>query len=119
MVIKSRHEAALLEDIEETMRTLEQAQMKLNTRKCTFKVEDGQFLGYQITTEGILLNQAKIQEFLNSKVPHNLKGVQEINGRLTVLGRFIPKSTEKAHPLFHKLKGCVERKQVQMDNRGR
>ena len=48
--------------------------MKLNPGKCTFGVEEGQFLGYQITKEGIAPNQAKIHEFLDSKAPHNIKG---------------------------------------------
>nr|KAJ0188267.1 hypothetical protein LSAT_V11C900483780 [Lactuca sativa] len=33
----------------------------------------------------------------------------EINGRLTALGRFIAKSAEKALPLFHTLKECVDK----------
>lgn len=69
--------------------------MKLNPGKCTLWVEEGQSLGYQKTNEGISPNQAKIQEFLDSKTLHKLKGVQEINGRLTKLGRFIAKSAEK------------------------
>nr|KAJ0193517.1 hypothetical protein LSAT_V11C800404610 [Lactuca sativa] len=69
--------------------------MKVNPTKCTFGVEEGKFLGYQISKEGILSNPTKIQEFLESKTPRNLKGMQEINGRLTTLGRFIAISIEK------------------------
>lgn len=86
MVIKSSNETMLLQDIEETLQTLAKAQMKLNPRKCTFRVEEGQFPGYQITKEGIAPNQAKIQEFLDSRTPHNIKGVQEINETLIMLG---------------------------------
>ncbi|CAH1448585.1 unnamed protein product [Lactuca virosa] len=46
-VIKSRNEEMLLQDVEETFKTLVKAQMKLNTTKCTFGVEEGQFLDYQ------------------------------------------------------------------------
>lgn len=35
--------------------------------------------------------------------------MQEINGRLTTLGRFITKSAEKALPLFQTLKGCIDK----------
>nr|KAJ0225480.1 hypothetical protein LSAT_V11C100009930 [Lactuca sativa] len=75
MVIKSRNEEMLLQDVEETFKTLVKAQMKLNPAKCTFGVEEGQFLGYQVSREGILPNTTKIQEFPESKTPHNLKGV--------------------------------------------
>lgn len=87
------------------------AHMKLNQIKCTIRVEEGQFLGYKISNEGISPNQAKIQESINSKTPHKLKGVQEVNGRLTTLGRFIAKSVEKALPFFQTLKGCIDKNQ--------
>lgn len=63
-------------------------------------------MGYQITNEGISPNQAKIQEFFDSETPHNLKGVQEINERLTTLGRFISKLAQKSLPLFQTLNGA-------------
>lgn len=67
VVIKSHDKAALLHDFKETYQTLMKAQMKLNPGKCTFRVEEGQFWGYQITNEGISPNQTKIQDFLDSK----------------------------------------------------
>lgn len=70
--------------------------MKLNKGKCTFGVQEGLFLGYQITKEGIWPKQTKIQEFIDSKTPHTLISVQEINGRLMALGRFNTKSVDKA-----------------------
>lgn len=48
-------------------------------------------------------------EFLDSRALHNIKVVQDINGRLTTPGRFIARSAEKALPLFHTLKGCVDK----------
>lgn len=51
MVIKSHDKVALLHYIAETFQTLTKVQMKLNQRKCTFGVEEGQFMGYQITNE--------------------------------------------------------------------
>nr|KAJ0205864.1 hypothetical protein LSAT_V11C500266290 [Lactuca sativa] len=111
IVVKSRNEEILLHNVEETFRTLAKVKMKLNPTKCAFGVDEWQFHGYQISKEGILPNPTKIQEFLESKTPHNLKGVQEINGRLTTLGRFIAKSAEKTIPLYQTLKGCLDKKQ--------
>lgn len=51
MIIKIHNEATLLLDIEETFQTLTRTQMKLNPGKCTFRVEEGQFLCHQITNE--------------------------------------------------------------------
>nr|KAJ0218933.1 hypothetical protein LSAT_V11C300145150 [Lactuca sativa] len=54
MVIKSHSEEMLIQDVEEAFQTL------LNPAKCTFGVEEGKFLGYQVTREGILPNPTKI-----------------------------------------------------------
>lgn len=49
MVVKSLGEERLLEDVEEMLKTLEKVIMKLTSGKCTFGVEEGQFLGYYVT----------------------------------------------------------------------
>lgn len=51
MVIKIHNEATLLCGIEETFQTLMKAQIMHNPGKCTFRVEEGQFIGYQKTKE--------------------------------------------------------------------
>ncbi|GKD07373.1 reverse transcriptase domain-containing protein [Tanacetum coccineum] len=53
LVIKIRTEDEVIRDIEETFRTLRKINMKLNPKKCTFGVEEGMFLGYQVNTKGI------------------------------------------------------------------
>ncbi|GJV18604.1 reverse transcriptase domain-containing protein [Tanacetum coccineum] len=51
LVIKSRTEDEIVRDIEETFKTLRKINMKLNPNKCTFGVEEGMFLGYQVNTK--------------------------------------------------------------------
>lgn len=53
MVIKSPDDRRSLEDVEETFKTLEKVKMILKSGKCNFDVEEGKFLGYYVTTEGI------------------------------------------------------------------
>ncbi|GKC55595.1 hypothetical protein Tco_1078340 [Tanacetum coccineum] len=43
-------EDEVVRDIEETFRTLRKINMKSNPKKCTFGVEEGMFLGYQVNT---------------------------------------------------------------------
>lgn len=59
MVIKSRTEKDLLADIAETFDNLRRINMKLNPKKCSFGVEEGKFLGYMVTSEGIRANPKK------------------------------------------------------------
>nr|GEU37454.1 reverse transcriptase domain-containing protein [Tanacetum cinerariifolium] len=53
LVVKSYTEAEMTRDIEETFRTLRKVNMKLNPKKCSFGLEEGVFLGYVVTPEGI------------------------------------------------------------------
>ncbi|KAI3708072.1 hypothetical protein L2E82_37106 [Cichorium intybus] len=109
MVIKSRNGPYLLEDVQETLITLEKTKMKLNPAKCSFAVEEGQFLGYYITNNGIRPNPSKVQDLVETTTPATLKDMQGLNGKLTALGRFVAKSAEKAIPLFNTLKEDINK----------
>nr|GEX44470.1 reverse transcriptase domain-containing protein [Tanacetum cinerariifolium] len=53
LVIKSRTKDEIVRDIEETFKTLREINMKLNPKKCTFRTEEGMFLGYKVNTKGL------------------------------------------------------------------
>ncbi|GJU49831.1 reverse transcriptase domain-containing protein [Tanacetum coccineum] len=57
LVIKSRTEDEIVRHIEETFKTLREINMKLNPKKCTFRVEEGMFLGYKVNTKGLKMKQ--------------------------------------------------------------
>ncbi|XP_023743054.1 uncharacterized protein LOC111891220 [Lactuca sativa] len=116
MVIKSPDEERILQDIEETFQTLEAVMMKLNPDKCTFGVEEGQFMGYYVTRQGVQPSPTKVDEFLETPSLNSLRDAQGLNGKLTTLSRFVSKSANKAMPLFHTLKGCMEKSNFQWTN---
>nr|GEZ39341.1 reverse transcriptase domain-containing protein [Tanacetum cinerariifolium] len=53
LVIKSRTEQEIMRDIKETFRTLQEINMKMNPKKCTFGVEEGMFLGYKSSEKSL------------------------------------------------------------------
>ncbi|GJZ73307.1 reverse transcriptase domain-containing protein [Tanacetum coccineum] len=69
MVIKSRDEKMLLADISETFDNLKKINMKLNPKKCSFGVEEGKFLGYMVTSEGIRANLRKTRALADLQSP--------------------------------------------------
>ncbi|GKA05949.1 reverse transcriptase domain-containing protein [Tanacetum coccineum] len=87
LVIKSRTEDEVVHNIEETFKTLRKINMKLNPKKCTFGVEEGMFLGYQVNTKGIKICQDKVDAVLSLQSPKCLKDVQKLNGKLASLNR--------------------------------
>ncbi|GJX60386.1 reverse transcriptase domain-containing protein [Tanacetum coccineum] len=104
MVIKSKDEKDLLADIAETFENLKAINMKLNPKKCSFGVEEGKFLGYMVTLEGIRANLKKTKAILDLTSPKTLKEMQSLSGKLASLNRFLAKSAERALPFFNTLK---------------
>ncbi|GJR86861.1 reverse transcriptase domain-containing protein [Tanacetum coccineum] len=109
LVIKSRTEDEIVRDIEETFKTLRKINMKLNLKKCTFGVEEGMFLGYQVNTKGIKICPDKVDAVLSLQSPKCLKDVQKLNGKLASLNMFLAKSAKKSLPFFKTLKKCTRK----------
>ncbi|GJU64034.1 reverse transcriptase domain-containing protein, partial [Tanacetum coccineum] len=61
MVIKSKTEPKMIKDVEETLLTLKKVNMELNPKKYSFEMEEGKFLGYIVTSEGIRANPEKVK----------------------------------------------------------
>ncbi|GKC43291.1 hypothetical protein Tco_1061013, partial [Tanacetum coccineum] len=109
LVIKSHTEHEILRDIEETFHNLRKINMKLNPKKCTFGAEEGAFLGYVVSMQGIKACPEKAEAVMKLQSPQTLKEAQSLNGKLASLNRFLTKSAEKSLPFFKTLKRCVKK----------
>ncbi|GKG44969.1 reverse transcriptase domain-containing protein, partial [Tanacetum coccineum] len=79
MVIKSIDEKVMIADIAETFDNLRRINMKLNPKKCSFGVEEGKFLGYMVTSNGIWANPKKTKAIANMQSPQTLKEMQSLS----------------------------------------
>nr|GEV62813.1 hypothetical protein [Tanacetum cinerariifolium] len=73
LVIKSRMEHEIIRDTKETFKTLREINMKLNSKKSTFGIEEGMFLGYKVNTKGIKVCSNKVEGILSVPSPKHLK----------------------------------------------
>ncbi|GKC01248.1 reverse transcriptase domain-containing protein, partial [Tanacetum coccineum] len=110
MVIKSITEQDIIKDIEQTFSTLRRINMKLNPKKCLFGMEEGKFLGYIVTSEGIRANPEKAKVVMDMPSPRTLKQMQSLSGKLAALNRFLSKSAERSLPFLDTLKKCTNKK---------
>ncbi|GJV67688.1 reverse transcriptase domain-containing protein [Tanacetum coccineum] len=113
LVIKSHTEGEIIRDITETFKTLRQINMKLNPKKCTFGMQEGMFLGYKVSTNGLRACPEKADTVLSLPSPRCIKDVQKLNGKLASLNRFLSKSAEKSLPFFKTLKKCTKKSDFQ------
>ncbi|GKE59204.1 hypothetical protein Tco_1498389 [Tanacetum coccineum] len=70
--------------------------MKLNPKKCSFGVEEGPFLGYLITKQGIKANPSKVKAVTDLDQSRTLKDIQSLNGKLAALSRVLSKGSQGA-----------------------
>lgn len=62
----------------------------LHRDKCTFSVEEIDFLGNQLSAKGIKPNQCKVEAVRNFRHPENLEEVRSFLGLINYVGKFIP-----------------------------
>ncbi|GJR41502.1 reverse transcriptase domain-containing protein [Tanacetum coccineum] len=110
MVIKSQAKQDIIRDVEQTFSTLRKINMKLNPKKCSFRMEEGKFLGYVVTSEVIRANLEKTKAVMDMSSPRTLKQMQFVSGKLAALNHFLSKSVERSLPFLDTLKKCINKK---------
>jgi len=108
MLVKSQREHNHLDDLRETFDTLRSYNMKLNLDKCTFEVTTGKFLKFMVSQRRIEANPDKIWVIMEIAPPKNVKEVQNLNGKVAMLNRFMLRATNKCLPFFCTLKKSFE-----------
>ncbi|GJX04012.1 hypothetical protein Tco_0189928 [Tanacetum coccineum] len=71
-------------------------------------LEEGKFLGYMVTSEGIRANPKKTKAISNLQSPKTLKEMQSLSRKLASLNRFLAKSAERVLPFFNTLKNITK-----------
>lgn len=66
MLVKSKQEKDHVRHLREMFNILRKYRMKLNLRKCVFRVESGKFLGYIVNHREIKENPTKIKALFDS-----------------------------------------------------
>ena len=108
MLVKSLHKNDHLDDLQETFDTLRSYNMKLNPSKCVFGVMVGKFLGFMVSQRGIEVNPEKVRAIMELEPPRTVKEVQNLNGKIAALNRFVSKATDKCLPFFRTLRKSFE-----------
>ena len=108
MLVKSLREDNHLSDLQETLNIFRAYNMKLNPNKCVFGVTARKFLGFMVSQRGIQVNLEKIWAKVELARPKTVKEVQNLNGKIAALNRFVSKATNKCLPFFCILKRSFE-----------
>nr|GEW22614.1 reverse transcriptase domain-containing protein [Tanacetum cinerariifolium] len=89
MVIMCDSEDKMMADINETLERLRPINLKLNPKKCSFRVEEGVYSGHLITKQGIRADPSKVKAVSTLQPPKMANDLQNLNKKITALSRVI------------------------------
>src|SRR4051812_31005803 len=104
IVIKTYKADTLLDYLRETFAALNKYRIKINPKKCAFGVPAGKLLVYMVSARGIEANPEKVQAIARMQEPTDVKGIQQLTGRLAALSRFIGRLGERTLPFYQLLR---------------
>ena len=75
IVVKTKQDLTLLDDLKKTFANLREYKVKLNPEKCVFGVLAGKLLGFLVSERGIEANPEKIKAIKRMRKPAQLRDV--------------------------------------------
>ena len=100
MIAKSRDRADHWAALERFFQRIRCFRLRLNPKKCTFRVTSGKLLGYMISERGIEADPDKIRAILDMSPPQTETEIRGFFGRLQYISRFIVRLTDTCEPIF-------------------
>ena len=98
----------LTRNIRAVFKCIRKAGLKLTIEKCHFGVRQVEFLGRTNSSEGVLPQSHKIQNFLNKlRFPKSKKALKRYLGFVNYYRNYIPRMAEKLNPFYKLLKAEV------------
>ena len=106
--IAAKNATDLTRNIRAAFKCIRQTGLELTTEKCHFGARQVEFLGRTISSEGVLPQSHKIQNFLSKlRFPKSKKALQRYIGFVNYYRNYIPRMAEKRNPFYKLLKAEV------------
>ncbi|KAI9035401.1 uncharacterized protein KD926_003523 [Aspergillus affinis] len=105
ILVFSNNEEEHIRHVKQVLRKLRIAKLRLKLKKCEFYIQETEFLGHWITTEGVHMERSKVQAIRDWPVPKSLKEVQQFTGLINYYRKFIDGYTKSmAQQVFDDVK---------------
>ena len=88
-----------MKDLTDLFERLRDSGLKLNPSKCKFATSKCEFLGHEISREGIKPPSQKVDKILNYPIPKNIKELRRVLGMFNWFRKFVPNYSMIVSPL--------------------
>ena len=104
ILITGKTEEAHLSALEEVLKRLSNAGLRLKRNKCIFLAPSVDYLGYLVDAQGIHPTAEKVKAIQEAPLPTNVSELKSYLGLLTYYSRFLPNLSTTLAPLYQLLK---------------
>ncbi|UYV82094.1 K02A2.6-like [Cordylochernes scorpioides] len=87
------------ERVRQVLKKIQEEGMTLNPEKCQFGVKTVKFLGHILSSEGLFIDEEKLDAITKMEAPRSTKELKSFLGMVNYLGKFIPNLADKLQPL--------------------
>ena len=103
ILVTGKTEAEHLRNLESVLTKLEAAGMRLKREKCAFLLDSVEYLGHNISAEGLRPNQEKVRAIAEASAPQNTSQLRAFLGLVNYYGKFLPQLSSTVVPLYRLL----------------
>ena len=103
-LITAHSQQAHLKTLEEVLKRLEEAGMRLKQVKCTFLMPEVEYLGHKICLEGLQPTEFKVHAEADNPEPKRAAELRSFLGLVNYYGKLMPNLATTAAPLYNLLK---------------
>ena len=100
ILISGATETDHLHNLQEVLSRLEQAGMHLKKDKCAFLLSQVEYLGHQISQEGLHPTKEKVRAIVDAPAPCNVTQLKSFLGMLNYYSKFLPNLSTMIAPLY-------------------
>ena len=103
ILVTGASEAAHLYNLSVVLERLEAAGVRLKREKCSFMLQEVEYLGHRVSARGLQPLASKVQAIQDAPTPKDVSQLQSFLGMLNYYGRFLPDLATLLSPLYELL----------------
>ena len=104
ILITGKTDQEHLSNLAAVLQRLQKVGMKLKSDKCSFMLQEVEYLGHKISEKGLQLTTEKVQAIVDALQPKNVTQLKSFLGMLNYYGKFLPNLSTQLAPLHGLLK---------------